>query len=288
MSESSSDEPHSTRYISVPKAVQLIPKPFNGNPLDLREFIQNVEATYEVVDPSDYSLLLKFVCAKIGGEAKTKLLSRTHLDTWEQVKSVLEENYSVRRTLDYYAHRAFTSKQGQAETISQWGARMDTVCGDLQRAARKHMEDLAWANEKREGGGDIIDLFIRACFIQGLHDDRIKTMVKAKGNVNTPMAQLVEVALEEESAIRSERFKRSTPEKGQFGNQGSRYVPRKHPEYKEVRVATVMCYRCKKQGHIARNCRELSLSTGGGDVTRARDNRNKSGNGQRGCLSNRR
>ena len=288
MSESSSDEPHSTRYISVPKAVQLIPKPFNGNPLELREFIQNVEATYEVVDPSDYSLLFKFVCAKIGGEAKTKLLSRTHLDTWEQVKSVLEENYSVRRTLDYYAHRAFTSKQGQVETISQWGARMDTVCGDLQRAARKHMEDLAWTNEKREGGGDIIDLFIRACFIQGLHDDRIKTMVKAKGNVNTPMAQLVEVALEEESAIRSERFKRSTPEKGQFGYQGNRYVPRKQPEHKEVRVATVMCYRCKKQGHIARNCRELPLSTGGGDVTKARDNRNKSGNGQRDYLGNRR
>jgi hypothetical protein len=115
----SNDEPHSARYISVQKAVQLIPKPFNGNHLKLRECIQNVEATYEVVDPSYYSLLLKFVCAKIGGEAKIKLLSRTHLDTWEQVKAVLEENYSVRRTLDYYGHRALTSKQGQTETISQ-------------------------------------------------------------------------------------------------------------------------------------------------------------------------
>jgi hypothetical protein len=142
-------------------------------------------------------------------------------------KAVLEENYSVRRTLDYYAHRAFTSKQGQTETISQWGARMDTVCGDLQRAERKHMEDLAWTYEKREGGGGIIDLFIRACFIQGLHDDRIKTMVKGKGNVNTPMAQLVDVALEEESAIRAERFKRNFPEKGQFGNQEARYSPRR-------------------------------------------------------------
>jgi hypothetical protein len=98
MSESSSEKPHFHRYISVPRTVQLIPKSFNGNPLELREFIQNVEATYEVVDPEDYSLLVKFVCAKIG-EAKTKL-SRTHLHTWEQVKAVLEENYSVRRTHD--------------------------------------------------------------------------------------------------------------------------------------------------------------------------------------------
>jgi hypothetical protein len=144
------------------------------------------------------------VCAKFGGEAKTKLLFRTHLYTWEQVKADLEENYSVRRTLDYYALRAFASKQGQVETISQWGVRMGTVCGVLQRAARKYMEDLAWTNKKREGGGDMIDLFIRACFIQGLYDNRVKTMVKAKGNINTPMAQLVEVALEEESAIKSE------------------------------------------------------------------------------------
>jgi len=63
----------------------------------------------------------------------------------------LEENYSVRRTLDYHANKAFTSKQGPNETISQWGVRVDTVCGDLQRAARQHMEDLAWTNEKREG-----------------------------------------------------------------------------------------------------------------------------------------
>jgi hypothetical protein len=91
------------------------------------------------------------------------------------------------------------------------------------------MEDLAWSNEKREGGGDIIDLFIRAYFIQGLHDDRIKTM-----------AQLVEVALEEESAFRSERYKRNIPEKGQFGNQGDRYVPRRPHERKEVSVATVV------------------------------------------------
>jgi hypothetical protein len=101
------------RYISVPQTIQLIPKPFDGNPAELREFIQNVEYTYEVVNPLDYELLFKFVCAKIAGEAKTKLLTRTHLHDWDQARAVLEENYSVRRTLDYHAHRAFTSKQGQ-------------------------------------------------------------------------------------------------------------------------------------------------------------------------------
>ena len=68
------------------------------------------------------------------------------------------------------------------------------------------MEDLAWDNAKREGGVNIIDLFIRADFIQRLQNDRIKTMVKVKGNVNTPMAKLVEFALGEENAIKSEKI----------------------------------------------------------------------------------
>ena len=53
-------------------------------------------------------------------------------------------------------------------------------------------------------------------------------MVKTKGNLNTPTVQLVEDALEEESAIKSERFKRNIPEKGQFGDQGITRVPRKN------------------------------------------------------------
>ena len=54
------------------------------------------------------------------------------------------------------------------------GGRMDTVCGDIQRAARKHMEDLVWTRENREGGGDIIDLPIRACFTQYCAGDKIE------------------------------------------------------------------------------------------------------------------
>jgi hypothetical protein len=160
---------------------------------------------------------------------------------------------------------------------------MDTVCGDLQRAARKHMEDLEWNNEKREGCGDIIDLFVRACFIQGLHDDLIKTMVKAKGNVNTPMAQLVEVALEEESSIRSERSKRGNWEKGQQKNYGTGHAPQRHFERKEVRVATVKCYRWQKMGHNSRDCNEASRIGKDEQVTGRQERkgpnyRNKSGN----------
>jgi len=144
------------------------------------------------------------------------------------------------------------------------------------------MEDLAWSGEKREGGGDIIDLLIRPYFIQGLYDERIKTMVKTKGSINSPMAQLVEVALEEESAIRSKRFRRNPPEQGQMGNQKNEDVHWVKNERKKVRVVTQGCHRCHKKGHIARNCGKLPLSVGEARVT------DTSGNRHRGCLGNRR
>jgi len=121
MSESSSvgNEPHPSRYISIPKAMQLIPKQFTENPVELREFIQNVDATYEVVKPVNYTLLFKYVCTKIGGEAKTKLLARIHVNNWEQANAVLEENDSVRRTLDYYAHKLSTLSSDRLNRLGQ-------------------------------------------------------------------------------------------------------------------------------------------------------------------------
>jgi hypothetical protein len=67
----------SSEFISVVQAVKLIPKSFQGNPKELREFRQGVEAAREVVDPNMYPSLLKFVLSKITGEAKDRLLART-------------------------------------------------------------------------------------------------------------------------------------------------------------------------------------------------------------------
>jgi hypothetical protein len=67
--EDAENGPHIGRFISVPEAIQVIPKHLDGNPLELHEFIQNVESTYDVVDPLDYELLFKFVCTKVVGEA---------------------------------------------------------------------------------------------------------------------------------------------------------------------------------------------------------------------------
>ena len=46
----------------------------------------------------------------------------THI--WELVKAILEENYATRRTLDYYACKMFSARQGKNESIAYWGIRL--------------------------------------------------------------------------------------------------------------------------------------------------------------------
>jgi hypothetical protein len=94
-------------FISVVQAVKLIPKNFEGNPKQLREFCQGVEAAIQVVHPTKHPLLLKFIESKITCEAKDRLLAR-----------FLEENYAVKRTLEYYVGILFNAKQATTETVA--------------------------------------------------------------------------------------------------------------------------------------------------------------------------
>jgi uncharacterized UPF0160 family protein len=108
-------------YCSISEAMKLINQPFDGDKRNMKEFIDSVLTAFELVHSEQHDLLLKFVNTKITREASSKLLVRDLTLTWCDVKQILEENYDIKRMLDYYACRMFSSRQGPNENIDLVG-----------------------------------------------------------------------------------------------------------------------------------------------------------------------
>jgi len=131
---------------------------------------------FELVNPLKHDILLKFVKTKITGDARSKLIVRDLTHTWALVKVILEENYPVRRTLDFYACRMFSARQEKGEGVASWGSRIDELQTELREAAKRVCKP-----EVLLGAIGLINQLGKASFIQGLHSERIQTIVRSRG-----------------------------------------------------------------------------------------------------------
>ena len=185
-----------THYYSIGEAIKLFVHPFDGDKRKLREFIENVDVVFELVESSKHDILLKCVKAKITGDAQSKLMVRDLTHSLESIKAILEENYVTRRTLDYYSCKMFSARQGKGESIASWGNKIDELQTDLREAAKRVCKP-----EEILGAIGLINHLGKACFIQGLYNESIKTIVRSRGE--SILSQATETALKEESTILS-------------------------------------------------------------------------------------
>lgn len=200
MADSTEGSEAGDQFISISNALKLISQPFDGNKNKLKEFLDNADTAFELVNPVQHSILLKFVKSKVIGDAKSKLLVRERTNSWEEVKEILEENYSVRRTIDYYACKLFNARQGNSESVANWGSRVDTLVTDLKEAAMR-----VCTAPQEQGALALIHHLARACFTQGLNSERIQTILRSKSTQIETLGMAVETALEEESNLLSQK-----------------------------------------------------------------------------------
>ena len=231
--ESPDSEGGDNVYCSVSEALKLITVPFSGKRESLEEFISNVDAAFELVNPVQHSILLKFVKARICGEARSKLLVRSLTETWKDVKQILIENYSVRRTIDFYACQMFSARQGKGDSIAVWASKVDALQSQLREAVARVI-----STTNLPGAISLVELLAKASFIQGLSNDRIQMIVRAKSDDDTTLGSIIELSLEEETQITSHR---SYP----FSSSGAKQSHKKEP----------VCFSCGKSGHIQNFCK---------------------------------
>ena len=132
----------------------------------------------------------------------------------------------TRHALDYYACKMFSARQGKNESIASWGYKIDELQTDLREATR-------WVCKPEEMLGEIgvINHLGKACFIQGLYNEHIQTIIQSRGE-SILLSQAIEVSLEEESAILSVKERSPSAASG---------LP-------------LRCNKCNKLGHMANKC----------------------------------
>jgi hypothetical protein len=112
-----------------------------------------------------------------------------------------------------------------------------------------------------EGGLKLIGEFIKVFFIAGLKDERIKMIVKTKGEEGS-IAQLIETAIQDECEFKSQRFKSNLGPMipwYQRDVKQERHGTQVSPIKREVNVSTVTkCFRCGELGHLKKNCQNPS------------------------------
>jgi hypothetical protein len=63
-------------YISVSDDFKLVAEPFSGDKRKLKEFCENVEAAFWLIDPEKYNFFYKYVRIRVTGEAKAILFGK--------------------------------------------------------------------------------------------------------------------------------------------------------------------------------------------------------------------
>jgi hypothetical protein len=206
------------------------------------------------VDPNKHEILLKFVTAKITGEARSKLMVRDLTHSWERVKAILEENYATSRKVDY-AFKMFSARQSKNESTASWGNKKDELQTDLREAARRVCKS------EILGAIGLINHLGKACFIQGLYMKRIQTIVRNRGE--SILSQAIEKSLEEESANLPVKERSPSGANGpalkcvkcnKLGHTANRCVNQDMFPLPTAR-SIMSCCNCGKEGHIAKDCR---------------------------------
>ena len=180
------------------------------------------------------------------------------------VIGILEENYAIRRTLDFYACRMFSARQEKYESVASWGSRIDERKTELREAAKRicKLEEIL-------GAVGLICHLGKACFVQGLNNERIQNIVRSRGE-SILLSQAVEISLEEECAILSNREKfmaagniikctncnRLDHTAGKCVSK-VRFPPAAARAERKI-MSVMSCYNCGRLGHIAKDCRQRS------------------------------
>lgn len=211
----------------------FIKKFFNGNPLDLHEFIANCDSAFKFAKGPQNEFLVAYVISRITGSARAQIRHKTITD-WPELKSLLLQLYSHKNHYMQFMEELCTIKQHSNENILSFYNRIDTICTRLFYCF--NLQDPA----ERIGRIETIKELSIQRFTRHSHPD-ISRFLRSKEPAT--LSDALNLALEKERALQISCKTQATPNKNQPNfNQNS------------TNHSTKFCNYCKRNGHLLSEC----------------------------------
>lgn len=197
----------------------LITKSFDGNRLELHEFISNCESAFRFATGNQSEALMAFVISKITGSARAQVRDKA-IQTWEELKTLLLQLYSDKKHYSQLMEELNTIKQHANETVLSFYNRVDKLCTRLLNSISCNQGELLGRTET------IKELSLQRFIFHSLPD--ISRFLRSQGPKD--LATAFNAAIEEERALQISKQNRPILQKTKY------------------------CSICKTKTHNTQNC----------------------------------
>ncbi|KAK9295327.1 hypothetical protein QLX08_010313 [Tetragonisca angustula] len=116
-----------TSQLSLEFLIKLLPESFDGDPYKLRSFIKQVDAVFELAQPSQTIPLLLYVKNKITGRTRDQIDIHCNLNTWKEISELLIALNQDRKSLDQLLDELSSIRQGPQENVLQYYQRLEDL-----------------------------------------------------------------------------------------------------------------------------------------------------------------
>ena len=110
-----------------------MPEFFDGDQYKLRSFIKQVNAIFELAQPSQTIRLLLYVKIKITGKVRDQIDVHCNLNTWGEISELLIALYQDRKSLDQLSEELSSIRQGPHENVLQYYQRLEDLNSKVLR-----------------------------------------------------------------------------------------------------------------------------------------------------------